>query len=193
MTDTVEVFVTDLDHTLLHPETEDLPDRLPDMLDTWMNSGNIWVIATGRQQTYLEDVMNELRILPDYYITRSRYIHPGRQHNHPAFDEWNETVEQLTIKQKKYTQEWIPKVEEWAAKNSLNVETHEGYVMFDSAEDGERAFHFVSDVIDDDFKVLRNREFLIVVPHQTGKGNCLKYLCKVMGCGSPRFSAWGTV
>lgn len=182
MSDAIEVFVTDLDHTLLHPETESLPDRIPDMLETWMEAGNVWIIATGRTRDYLEDIMAELGVHPNYYITRSRYIHPGRSRGDRTLEEWNATVETLTEKQADYAEEWIPEVQQWADKEGLSMDVEdEGYVIFDSAETAERAFHFVSDRVNDDFKVLRNREFLIVVPAQTGKGNCLKHLSETMG------------
>jgi HAD superfamily hydrolase (TIGR01484 family) len=181
MHDYIEVFVTDLDHTLLHPETEDLPDGIAPMLKEWMESGNAWVIATGRRREHLEDVLDELDILPDYYITRSRYIHGGRSDTVDKLDEWNSRIERLTKKQENYADNWIPRVLDWADENEVEVEAMDGYVMFGTAEGGEKGFHFVSDILDDDFKVLRNREFLIAVPAETGKGNCLEYLSDVLG------------
>ncbi|MFB6345477.1 MAG: HAD family hydrolase [bacterium] len=176
MSDAIEVFVTDLDHTLLHPETKDIPDALPDLLEEWMERGNKWVIATGRDRSHLEDVMDELRLRPNYYITRSRYIHPGTSRNHPELDEWNRKIEDLLEKQDRYADKWIPKLRDWVEKKGMDVDLKDGYAMFESPSDAETAFHYLSDVIAEGFKVLRNHEFLIVVPAQTGKGNCLKHL-----------------
>lgn len=176
----IEVFVTDLDHTLLHPETEDLPENLPQLLETWMDEGNVWVIATGRDQDHLETVMDELGVLPNFYITRSRYIHAGQSETSEKIHQWNSHIEDLIEKQYQYADVWIPDLKSWAEEQNIPVTIQDRYVEFDTVDGAEEAFHYLSNVIDNDFKVLRNREFLIVVPRETGKGNCLKYLSDIM-------------
>lgn len=179
MNNTFDVFVTDLDHTLLHPETERISEGTPNLLNEWMDRGNHWVIATGRELDHLQEVLSEVGIQPHYCITRSRYIHASRSEPSPELDEWNETVNELTEKQAEYTSEWIPKARNWASRKDIHVEVEDGYITYESAEAAEKAFHHLSEIVDEDFKVLRNREFMIVVPRQTGKGNCLKRLSEV--------------
>jgi HAD superfamily hydrolase (TIGR01484 family) len=174
-----EVLVTDLDHTLLHPETGQITDRTPELLQEWMNQGHSWIIATGRELAHLQEVLSEVGLHPHYSITRSRYIHATRSEPHPELTSWNRSVRRLTKKQWDYAQEWIPKAKRWASDNEIEVDTDEGYVTFEDADAAEKAFHYISKVIDEDFKVLRNREFLVVVPRETGKGNCLKRLSEL--------------
>jgi len=174
-----EIFVTDLDHTLLHPETERFSERTPDLLREWMDRGNYWVVATGRELDHLREVLAEVDLQPHYSITRSRYIHARQAESLPELDKWNQTVQKLTKKQEKYSKEWIPEARDWASQHDIQLETEDGYVTYESADAAEEAFHHLSETVDEDFKVLRNREFLIVVPRQTGKGNCLKRLSEV--------------
>ncbi len=179
MDNSYDVFVTDLDCTLLHPETGRIAQRTPDLLRKWMNRGNSWIIATGRELDHLREILADLDVRPHYTITRSRYIHTPRTEYFPELDEWNQTIQKLTKKQEDYAKEWIPKVKDWASHHGIEIETDDGYVTYESAEAAEEAFHHLSEIIDENFKILRNREFMIVVPQKTGKGNCLKQLSKL--------------
>lgn len=179
MLNDINVLVTDLDHTLLHPETEDLPERVPDLLREWMKNGNHWVIATGRRRDHLEHVLEALSMMPDYYITRSRYIHAGNSSEHNAFEEWNQAIQELAEKEREYAGEWLPLLQEWAMENGFPVDIKEYYAVFDRVEHAEASFHFLSERVSDDFKVLRNHEFVIAVPRGTGKGRCVKKLSEI--------------
>jgi len=172
------VFVTDLDNTLFHPDTERVHSEFFPLLKRWRTLGGTWIIATGRPVHRLHDFFDRWGEVPDYYIARERFMAQYVDGIEFPYLGWNRAMARKTRFVENPPYPWIEDLKELARNQEFDVEFTEGQARFDQIDHARRAESRLNQVLNSDKRAIRNRIYLGVVPKGIGKGRCLNRLVK---------------
>lgn len=177
----VTVIVTDLDNTLFEMDVESPPEQFFEKIKDWRKNDREWVVATGRSPEQTEEFISSWPEKPSHFIARERYIYRVDAEETVPWAEWNQRLREKTEKIETERDIWLPRIEDWLAREKFEAELTESYLQFESEAGARQAEQKLANILPDDRKTIRNRFYLGVVPEETGKGRCLKQLANHQG------------
>lgn len=189
----VRVLVTDLDDTLLSPESDafQLPEGFGNRLRRWRDRGGTWVVATGRPEEQLRECLERFDARPRFFVARERYLFETAVDSVNTFAAWNRRMRRISRETRRQRERWAPHLEAWSRRENRPHYRDGDGIWFESGSDAVSAQNHLSTRLPEGWRTIRYDRALAVVPEEIGKGSSLLRLAQHLGLRPGEFLCVG--